>query len=211
MEKIFITGNLGNDATIDTYGQDTVIRFRVACNRRYMNRAGEQTNETTWYSCSYWNVRPELAGILLSGRRIMVEGTPSTRAYQNKQDMQWYVSNDVRVIYHEMQDGHPSNRQGAPLNVPQNAVVHQATTVAPSEYHMTQQQQTAGVTAPATIQMPNRVTEATPAPVQAQPPLFPNIAPQLPETPLNGTASSTPETKGIAMEEVKVIVTDLPY
>ncbi len=211
MEKIFITGNLGNDATIDTYGQDTVIRFRVACNRRYMNRAGEQTNETTWYSCSYWNVRPELAGILLSGRRIMVEGTPSTRAYQNKQDMQWYVSNDVRVIYHEMQDGHPSNRQGAALNIPQDAVVHQATTVAPSEYHMTQQQQTAGVTAPATIQMPDRVTEpatvaAAPTPVQE--PMFPNAAPQLPETPLN---ASSPETQGIAMEEVKVIVTDLPY
>ena len=206
MEKIFITGNLGGDATVDTYGNDTVIRFRVACNRRYTNRSGEQMNEITWYSCSYWNVRPELAGILLKGRRILVEGIPSTRAYQNEQDKQWYVSNDIRVIYQEMQDGNPSNRQGASLNIPQDAVVNQPTTVAPSQYHMTQQQQAAGVTAPATIQMPDRVT--APAQVSVQNPMFPNVAPQLPEDALN---ASTPETQGIALEQVKTVVADLPY
>ena len=205
MEEIFITGNIGQDAVVETHANDTVIRFRVACNRRYTDRAGQQIERVTWYSCSYWNVRPELASILLQGRRVVVKGIPENRAYQNKNDQQWYVANDIRVTFHELQDANPNNRQGAALNIPAGAVVNQPSSVGPSQYHMQQQQQAAAVTAPTTITMPERVT----APAQEQSPLFPNAAPALPETdPLSG---STPETQGIVDEPVTSVKADLPY
>ena len=207
METIYITGNIGQDAVVETFGNDTVIRFRVAANRRWTDRSGQQMERTTWYSCSYWNVRPELAGFLLQGRRIMVQGVPENHAYQNKNDLQWYVSNDIRVVLHELQDANPNNRQGAALNIPAGAVVNQPSNVAPSQYHMQQQQQAAAVTAPNTIAMPERVTQ--PVSAQEQPPLFPNAAPALPE---NDTLSgSTPETQGIVGEPVTAVKADLPY
>lgn len=209
MQKIVITGNIGADATVETYGNDTVIRFRVACNSRFTNRAGEVMDDVTWYSCSYWNVNPNLATLLLKGRRVYVEGIPRNRVYQNQNDLQWYVSNDIRVLFHEMEDAHPANRQ-QPVNVPTDATVVQPNQVRPSEYHQRPQQQTTP-SAPATITMPERMVTPTPtaaAPNPAQNNLFTNSALQLPETPQNNISQETHE---IAEEPVKSVIPDLPY
>ena len=209
MQKIMITGNIGQDATVETYQNngrsDTVVRFRVAVNNRFTNRMGQIQEETTWYSCSLWNVDPRNAAYLLKGRRVYVEGIPRTRAYMNDSDQQWYVSNDIRVLYHEMQDRNPVN-QDQRQAIPAGAVVNQPTSVAPSQWHMEQQQpvmqaQQPQQAAPQQIAMPERVT---------QEPMFPNTAPQLPEEPQTPLFSAPPSNSE-QLAAANNVPTDLPY
>ena len=201
MHKIMVIGNIGQDATVENYNNDTVIRFRVANNERFTNRMGQVQEETTWYSCSLWNVDPRAASFLLRSRLVYVEGVPRTRIYQNPNDNQWYVSNDIRVTHYRLLDANPVNRDTAQA-IPAGASVVQPTTSKPSEYHMEQQRE----------QMNNaqqlQTANAQELPERKMPeaPAFPNAAPELPEGTQNPLIDPAPE-QAVAVSSVQ----DLPY
>ena len=201
MHKIFVIGNLGQDATVETYGTDTVIRFRVANNDRFTNRMGQVQEETTWYTCSLWNFDPRAATYLLRGRLVYVEGTPRTRTYQNQNDGQYYISNDIRVTHYRLLDANPVNRDTAQA-IPAGASVVQPTTSRPSEYHMEQQREQMNNAQ----QLQNAQQQQLPERMMPEAPAFPNAAPELPET-----SVANVQTPLMDPEPVAISTQDLPY
>lgn len=185
MQTIMITGYIGQDAVLDSFnngrGNETVIRFRVGVNNRYTNRAGQLLDEATWYSCSLFNANPNVASMLLQGRRVYVQGIPRTRPYQRR-DGTWDVSNDIRVTLYEFQDANPNGQgnygSGA---IPAGAQMQNSSVVTrPNEYQQpAAEPQTMVATTPG---LPNPMMQ----PQQPQQPMFPNAAPDLPtQNPVN--------------------------
>lgn len=104
MLKMTVIGNLGRDAEIREAGSARVISFAVAHSEKYRDR---QTNmmveKTVWVNCSYWR-DPDKTGVaqyLTKGKKVYVEGTPSSRAYTDR-DGNMRASLDLRVLNLEL-------------------------------------------------------------------------------------------------------------
>ena len=86
MNKIIIIGNLGQDPEM-RYSQNGQQRttFSVASNRRYATGAGEQREETQWFSVTAWGRLAETCSQHLSkGHMVYVEGRVQTREYTGR-------------------------------------------------------------------------------------------------------------------------------
>jgi len=79
-------GNLGNDAVIRDSGNKKAVSFSVAHSEKYTDRNGSQVEKTIWVRCTYWRDadKTKIAEYLKKGQKVYVEGTPSARSYQNK-------------------------------------------------------------------------------------------------------------------------------
>lgn len=91
MHKVFLAGNVGQDATQKRAGDTDVVEFSVASTRTVK---GEK--RTTWFRCSYWG-KPGLAvqPYLKKGTPVAVTGDLDVREYESKG--KHGVSCDVRV------------------------------------------------------------------------------------------------------------------
>ena len=76
LNKMLVIGNLGTDPEMRyTPNGNPVTSFRIATNRRYTTRDGEQHDETEWFTVETWNQLAEQCNQYLSkGRRVYVEG-----------------------------------------------------------------------------------------------------------------------------------------
>lgn len=78
MIKVFATGNIGKDAEVKSFGENTVTNFSIASNRKYKDK-----EETTWLNCQKWNAG-KLAEYLKKGTKIAVSGELSIREHEGK-------------------------------------------------------------------------------------------------------------------------------
>lgn len=87
-ESNFITfvGNLTDDPDLRfTGGGAAVATLRVASNRRYTDRSGQQQEETTFMNVNCWRDLAENASESLSkGDRVIVIGRVRVRSYENR-------------------------------------------------------------------------------------------------------------------------------
>ena len=87
-ESNFITfvGNLTDDPDLRfTGGGAAVATLRVASNRRYTDRSGQQQEETTFMNVNCWRDLAENASESLSkGDRVVVMGRVRVRSYENR-------------------------------------------------------------------------------------------------------------------------------
>ncbi|MEA3334443.1 MAG: single-stranded DNA-binding protein [Chloroflexota bacterium] len=83
-QQLTIVGNLGNDPELKHLADGTpVTNFSVAVDRRWTNKNGDPGKETTWFRVGAWRKLAEPCNeYLKKGRRVMVVGRVSTRAYQ---------------------------------------------------------------------------------------------------------------------------------
>lgn len=95
MQKIFLTGLLGDDASVKTTPDGKqYLAFSLAVSE---GKKPDQT--TTWWACTAWAphfVTSSLKDFMKKGTKIFVDGKPQPRPYVNK-DNQACVSNDVFV------------------------------------------------------------------------------------------------------------------
>jgi single-strand DNA-binding protein len=88
-ESNFITfiGNLTDDPDLRfTQSGAPVASFRVASNRRYTDRSGNQQEETTFLNVNAWRDLAENAAESLSkGDRVIVIGRVRVRSYENRE------------------------------------------------------------------------------------------------------------------------------
>ena len=98
MNKIIVIGNLGGDPEMRyTPNGQGVTSFRIASNRRYTTAAGEQREETEWFTVSAWGRQAELCNqYLTKGRQVYVEGTLSSRSYEARDGQMRFV-NEIRL------------------------------------------------------------------------------------------------------------------
>ncbi len=88
-ESNYITfiGNLTDDPDLRfTQGGAPVASFRVASNRRYTDRSGNQQEETTFLNVNAWRDLAENAAESLGkGDRVIVIGRVRVRSYENRE------------------------------------------------------------------------------------------------------------------------------
>ena len=82
MEKLLITGHIGQDAQIRQIGEEQVANFSVAVTHKF-KKDGVPTETTTWYNCALW--RPsKVVDWLKKGQPVLVEGRPQARTFTKK-------------------------------------------------------------------------------------------------------------------------------
>ncbi|MCC5949877.1 MAG: single-stranded DNA-binding protein [Nitriliruptoraceae bacterium] len=95
-ESNFITfiGNLTEDPELRfTGGGAPVASFRIASNRRYNDRSGNQQEETTFLNVNCWRDLAENAAESLSkGDRVVVIGRVRVRSYENREGQTVWVT-----------------------------------------------------------------------------------------------------------------------
>lgn len=130
MNKLTITGNLGNQAELRTLDSGSqAISFSVAVSEKYTNRAGETVQETIWVNCTKW-VQPgkptNILPFLKKGTRVLIIGKASVRAYQNNAGVPM-ASLELRVDDLELL-GQPAD----PQNPTSQPAAHQTATPPPA-------------------------------------------------------------------------------
>lgn len=95
-ESNYITfiGNLTEDPELRfTQGGAPVASFRVASNRRFTDRSGNQQEETTFLNVNAWRDLAENAAESLSkGDRVIVIGRVRVRSYENRENQTVWVT-----------------------------------------------------------------------------------------------------------------------
>lgn len=91
---ISYVGNLTADPEMRfTSGGTAVCNFRVASNRRWTDRNGNQQEETTFLTVNCWRDMAEnVAESLGKGDRVVVLGRIRTRSYENRDGQTVYVT-----------------------------------------------------------------------------------------------------------------------
>ena len=84
---ITFIGNLTDDPDLRfTQGGAPVASFRVASNRRFTDRAGNQQEETTFLNVNCWrDLAENAAESLKKGDRVIVIGRVRVRSYENRE------------------------------------------------------------------------------------------------------------------------------
>lgn len=95
-ESNFITmvGNLTDDPELRfTPSGAAVCNFRIAVNRRYTGRDGQQQEETTFMGVNCWRDMAEnIAESLHKGDRVIVIGRVKVRSYENREGQTVWVT-----------------------------------------------------------------------------------------------------------------------
>lgn len=83
MNCTLISGRIGRDATLRTFGDNSVINFSIAVSKKYKDENGNKIERTTWFDCSYWNAPEKLLPFLLKGTLVNLRGEVDSRIYQD--------------------------------------------------------------------------------------------------------------------------------
>jgi single-strand DNA-binding protein len=77
-----IIGRVTADAQVrNVSNSKQVVKFSVATNDSYRNKAGERVEQTTYFDCAYW-ISPKVASILTKGALVELTGRISARAWK---------------------------------------------------------------------------------------------------------------------------------
>ena len=90
MNKTFLIGTLGKDATSKQINDKWLIEFTLATNETYVKN-GEKVKVADWHNCRYWTKLDKLTGYLNKGTKIGLEGKNKTDSYE-KDGQKKYIS-----------------------------------------------------------------------------------------------------------------------
>jgi single-strand DNA-binding protein len=101
INKVQLTGNLGNDPEIKTLENgNKLARFSMATKEEYTTRSGEKSSDTQWHFIIAWGkVAEHVEKELQKGSFVSVAGRLATKSYIDKNGQKRYVTeiiaNDV--------------------------------------------------------------------------------------------------------------------
>ena len=97
LNKVHIIGTLGRAPEVRyTPSGAAVCNLRLATNRRWKSKDGEQQDETEWHSVVLYDRQAEVAGeYLKKGRPVYIEGRLKTRKWQDKDGNDRYTTEIV--------------------------------------------------------------------------------------------------------------------
>jgi len=82
--KVFLNGNLGNDAQVTNFSNgNAVLEFSIATNHYYTDKNGESQQKTSWHDCKRFVTRVNDAFVekLSKGAHIVVAGNLKYEEY----------------------------------------------------------------------------------------------------------------------------------
>src|SRR5579863_3391607 len=94
LNKVQLIGHLGADPEVKHLDKGSIVaKLRLATNRSYKDRDGNQKDETDWHSVVFWNKPAEFCEkYLRKGSYIYVEGSLRTRSWQDKDNNTKYIT-----------------------------------------------------------------------------------------------------------------------
>ncbi len=104
VNRVILIGNLGRDPEIRYLeGNVAVVKFSVATNESYKDKAGEWQTNTEWHEIVAWRALAErVEKQLHKGSQVFVEGKLTHRKYQDKEGNDKYftevVANNIRLL-----------------------------------------------------------------------------------------------------------------
>jgi single-strand DNA-binding protein len=116
MIKMFLIGNLGKDAIVNTLQSGkTVINFSCAHTETFKDAQGEKKEKTTWVDCAWWTDSTAIAPYLKKGTKVFLEGTPDLKMF-DRQDGSKGATLTLRVFACQLLGGNNSQQsQQAPV------------------------------------------------------------------------------------------------
>jgi|TARA_B100001971_G_scaffold163227_1_gene153621 single-strand DNA-binding protein len=98
MNKMLVIGNAGTDPEMRyTPNGSAVTSFRLATNYRWTTSAGEQREETEWFTITAWNKLAETVNqYVTKGMKVYVEGRLKSSTY-NTQDGESRFRNEINA------------------------------------------------------------------------------------------------------------------
>lgn len=97
INKVQLTGNLGNDPEIKNFENgNKLARFSMATNEEYTTRTGERATNTQWHFVTAWGKAAErVESELKKGSFVSIEGRLVNRNYTDKNGQKKYVTEIV--------------------------------------------------------------------------------------------------------------------
>jgi len=85
--KVFLIGNLTKDPELRYTPQGTAVsNLRIAVNRRFKDKAGEQKSDVCFVTVVVWDKQAEVCNqYLQKGRPILVEGRLQSRSWEDNE------------------------------------------------------------------------------------------------------------------------------
>ncbi len=136
LNKILVIGNVGTDPEMRyTPSGTAVTEFRLAVNRRFNTRDGQQQEETEWFTIIAWDrLADQVNQYLTKGRRAFVEGRFHSRTWQGN-DGQTRVANEIvaqQVLFLDRSGSAAWDEEGGPAAASPQAQAAPATPAAPA-------------------------------------------------------------------------------
>jgi len=90
INKVILVGRLGKDPEIRSTPQVTsVVKFTVATDEKFTDRAGEKQERTEWHNITAWGKLGEICGqYLRKGKLVYLEGSIRTDSWEDKESGQ---------------------------------------------------------------------------------------------------------------------------
>lgn len=103
INSVVLTGYVGTDLTIKTFGNQKLARINLAVNEYLKNKTGETIKRTNWFTISCWNNHADLAEQeIKKGSRITIVGKLQTGSYEAKDGTTKYTTdiyvNELNVL-----------------------------------------------------------------------------------------------------------------
>ena len=92
--KVQLIGNLGQNPEVkELNGGKKVVKFSLATNETYKNKAGEKVTDTQWHNLVAWGRNAEvIEKYLKKGSEVAIEGKLLNRNYTDKEGVKRYVT-----------------------------------------------------------------------------------------------------------------------
>ena len=98
LNKCIFSGRIGNDVELKYTPKGTpVVRFVVACDRRYKDETEQWQTATSWIDCVAWRKWAEfIANQTHKGSAVIVEGRIETRNWTDQNNQNQNYRSDCR-------------------------------------------------------------------------------------------------------------------
>lgn len=92
INKVILVGNLGKNAEIRSFENNTKISFSLATTEVYKGKDGQNTEQTEWHEVVFWRTgMTEFAERnLKKGTKVYIEGKIRTRSWDDKDGIKKY-------------------------------------------------------------------------------------------------------------------------
>jgi single-strand DNA-binding protein len=120
MLKVIGNFNLGDDAVQKSVNGKNVVNWNGCHSENFTDANGVKQQKSVWVNFSWWTDRCAILPYLKKGVSILVDGTPSSVLYKNKEGVysaQFHVRvNTVQLL------SKPQQRDSTPETTPQDAL-----------------------------------------------------------------------------------------
>jgi single-strand DNA-binding protein len=85
MNRVVLMGRLGQDPDVRYFGDNTLLKLRLATSERWVDKDQQRQERTDWHDVALWGARAEwMSKALKKGMPVVVEGSIRTSSYERE-------------------------------------------------------------------------------------------------------------------------------